>query len=177
METIHDRYEHFCKLPSDINEHLPRIRYYASKCKYVTELGVRAMVSTWALLDGLTENGGYYAGIDIVNPEEFGEFKVAEVVRQCEKEGIRALFLIGDSLQIDIPETDLLFIDTLHTKQQLSGELARHHGIVKKYIIIHDTDSAADEMLPAIYDFLKDHPEWTIREQHAYNNGIIILAK
>jgi len=40
----------FLQAPSDINEHLPALREYASKCGTVAELGVRTKVSTYAFL-------------------------------------------------------------------------------------------------------------------------------
>jgi len=36
----------------DIREHLDTLREYASRCNSVTELGVRWVVSTWALMAG-----------------------------------------------------------------------------------------------------------------------------
>ena len=41
---------------SDINEHLGVLSKYASKCESVFETGVRGVVSSWALLHGLSKN-------------------------------------------------------------------------------------------------------------------------
>ena len=48
-------------------------------------------------------------------------------------------FFVADTRQLEIEETDLLFIDTWHDYLQLKKELFRHSNKVKKYIILHDT--------------------------------------
>ena len=53
METI---YKRLCEEPSDINEHLPILRQYASHCARVCELGVRGCVSAVALAQGLADS-------------------------------------------------------------------------------------------------------------------------
>ena len=45
---IEDYYQIQCDTASDINEHLPVLKEYAQKCETITEMGVRAVVSTWA---------------------------------------------------------------------------------------------------------------------------------
>ncbi len=52
MNEIISKYNHLCSEPSDINEHLPVIKKYAEMCDSITEMGVRYVVSTWALLSG-----------------------------------------------------------------------------------------------------------------------------
>ena len=57
MEIVEQKYNFLCKKGSDINEHLPTLYKYASKCESVAELGVRGVISTWALVYGLLKNG------------------------------------------------------------------------------------------------------------------------
>jgi hypothetical protein len=45
------KYSQLCNTPSDINEHLPCLKEYASKCESVFETGVRGCVSSWAFVD------------------------------------------------------------------------------------------------------------------------------
>ena len=52
-------------------------------------------------------------------------------------------FTVGDTKAIDIEETDLLFIDTLHTYDQLAAELARHGMKARRWIVLHDTTTFA----------------------------------
>ena len=77
MTKIEAKYREKCATPSDIFEHLPTLRRYAGQCEHVTELGVRTVVSTWALLAGLQEcevEGGVKAllSVDLAAPEAHG---------------------------------------------------------------------------------------------------------
>jgi len=173
---IQEQFEAKSNAPSDINEHMGTLRGLAAQCSHITEMGVRAMVSSWAFLDGLRPLGGKLISIDIVSPEEFGT-PVHEIEKTCAQEDIDFKFILGDSLSIDIEETDLLFIDTLHFYSQLSKELERHHPKVRKYIAMHDTESSPQEMKPAINEFLAKHPEWVLHEHYPNNNGLTICKR
>lgn len=50
--TLEQKYTELCVNPSDINEHLPTLKKYAEECDHITEMGVRGIVSTYALLMG-----------------------------------------------------------------------------------------------------------------------------
>ena len=52
MTELEIKYNELCVTPSDINEHLPTLKVYAEQCEHVTEMGVRGIVSTYALLMG-----------------------------------------------------------------------------------------------------------------------------
>jgi GT2 family glycosyltransferase len=91
-------------------------------------------------------------------------------------------------LKTEIEETDLLFIDTLHTYKQLSQELTLHGNKARKYILIHDTNTwgSKDEVetdsekkgeLIAIEDFLTQNPHWKIVERIEESNGLMILER
>lgn len=56
LQPLSDKYYHHCSIRSDIYEHLPTLCKLASKCQSVLELGVRKIVSSWALLYGLSQN-------------------------------------------------------------------------------------------------------------------------
>ena len=53
---INNIYNYLCSVPSDINEHLPTLFNYATKCEIILECGVRGCVSSWALANGLLHN-------------------------------------------------------------------------------------------------------------------------
>ena len=169
-ESIEDIYQLKCGQPSDINEHLPVLKEYSSKVESIVELGVREMVSTWALLAGKPKR---MLSVDIVYPKEFN---VREVEGLCKKENIDFEFLEASSLEIEIPICDLLFIDTIHTYEQLSKELKRHDNKVNKFIILHDTTSCKEELEPAITEFI-ENGKWVIDKVYKNNNGITILKR
>jgi len=151
------------KAPST-HAHLEILRTYAKECDYITEFGVRYVVSTWAFLAGLPKK---MVSVD------FRQCPVDEVHKAAEKAGIDYQFICADDLTIDIEETDLLFIDTLHTYDHLSAELKRHSKNVRKYIILHDT--AKPEMNRAMIDFVSENDNWLIHEVYSNSYGMTIL--
>jgi hypothetical protein len=194
MKTIEDYYRDKIREDKDIQEHLPTLKRYAEKCKHVTEMGVRSIVSTWALLYA---NPKKLISIDIKHPSEFINYdssgcNIEEVERLSKANGIDFSFVIGDTLKIDIAPTDLLFIDTLHTYNQLRQELARHASKVSKYIILHDTETFRnkDEIFSgssaetqtkkgiwaAVEEFLSENKNWKIYEHFTNNNGLTVLG-
>lgn len=163
------------KTPSDINEHLGTLKRISANCKHITELGVRTMVSSWGFLEGMRPRGGKLISVDIKNPLEYGGFNPDEVRYECDKLDIDFQFIKKSSLEIELEETDLLFIDTLHFKEQLTKELALHADKAKKYIVLHDTKACEDELLPVMDEFLKNNPQWKVHEKYTHNNGLIVL--
>ncbi len=185
----------------DICEHLDTLREYASKCDSVTELGVRWVVSTWALMAGrpkkLTSFDIHHFGIYGVDPETLDN--------AASNAGVIFKFYQEDVLTTDkLFETDLLFIDTIHSFKQLSMELHLHANKVKKYIVFHDTSSFGEmdeaEIRPnpgwskellgyyntlgpaqginaAIIEFLTVNPEWRVDKLFTNNNGLMIITR
>lgn len=177
-ENLEQIYNRFCNTPSDINEHLPILKQYASDCEHVTEMGVRYIVSTYALLMG--------------KPKKMISYDIMDCnwqpLRELVKDHTDFSFLIGDTLKIDIEPTDLLFIDTLHNYNQLSKELKRHADKVKKYIVFHDTTSFENVgesykgtrelgIWSAIQEFLQLNSQWVLKERFINNNGLTIIEK
>jgi|2_EtaG_2_1085320.scaffolds.fasta_scaffold12878_2 hypothetical protein len=179
-DEITKYYEQMHNTPSDINEHLPTLRKYASKCKHITEMGVRQVFSTWGLIAGLMDaGGGVLKSMDIMHPSQTGGHGTGldPAINSCSGEQIKFSFSIENSLDVDIEKTDLLFIDTVHVYKQLKAELDLHHSKVEKYIILHDTESCKRELGHAVLEFLKKNEEWTIIEHFSNNCGLTVLEK
>jgi hypothetical protein len=178
MINIEEIYQRLCNTPSDINEHLPTLKRYAEECPHITEMGVRHIVSTYALLMGKPK---VMVSYDIM---DCNWKPIAEAV----KEDTHFEFKMGNTLEIEIEETDLLFIDTLHNYNQLSKELALHADKVRKYMIFHDTTSfefvgesytgrREKGIWPAIQEFLDGNKQWELKERFRNNNGLTILER
>ncbi len=188
--NINEKYNVLCNTPSDINEHLPILKKYATDCDVVVELGVRWVVSTYAFLAARPNK---LISVDIKHPSEWGADNALEEVKSYANElNIDFNFIQDSSLNVKLPNHDLLFIDTWHCYRQLLSELNLHHSNVSKYIILHDTtlfefvdetaygeSGTGDEvgLWPAVEKFLSENPEWSIKERNTNNNGLTILAK
>jgi hypothetical protein len=184
METLEEIYQRLCLRESDINEHLPTLRKYASECETITEMGVRAIVSTYALMVGKPKT---LISIDIKHPDiETNQPNTLQKAIDISKENnINFEFILGDTLNIEIEETDFLFIDTWHKYHQLKKELELHGNKAKKYIGFHDTtlfetrdeDGGNIGLWKAISEFLEENPHWVIHERFHNNNGLTILKR
>lgn len=171
MVLIEEKYKQLCETPSDINEHLPTIRKYATLCDTVIEMGVRGMVSTWALLAGFPLQ---MASIDIVDPFEH-QGNVDETKKIAKEEGVPWGFVKVSSLDFKFRRTDLLFIDTIHSYEQLTQELTLHSPHTTKYIIMHDTN--LPEMQKAIGEFLTNNNDWKVKEVLTTLTGLTVLQR
>jgi hypothetical protein len=88
-----------------------------------------------------------------------------------------------DHLKVKIKKTDLLFIDTDHWYGQIKAELEHHHSRVRKWILMHDTETfglinpfdGRPGMKAAIYEFMEAHPEWQIKEHFEVGHGLTVL--
>lgn len=197
---LNDLYVNHCNTYSDINEHLPHIKRLASECSSVAEFGVRDVVSTWALLQGLAESQQptkSYLGVDLAQPP-VSRFHLAQLL--ATENGILFQFHEGDDLKFDMDPVDLLFIDTLHTYCHLTAELEKFSPKANKYIALHDTsppwgfvddyfyhgdyseypesyDKTKRGLWPAVEDFLGRHPEWVLKERYLNCCGFTVLER
>jgi hypothetical protein len=170
-------YEWAVKNRSDINENVHILYNLAKECETVVEMGVRTGVSTRAFLNTDVK----LISFDIVlNP------KVQELFSLAKKHGKDVQYIKEDVLNIEIDEVDLLFIDTLHTYEQLKRELKLHGNKAKKYLAFHDTytfglvgEDGRDRkgLLTAILEFISDNPHWKIKTHKTNNNGMTVLER
>lgn len=195
MNTLEEKFESLCSMPSDINEHLRAIKELAEGCNTIVELGVRVPISSFALLMGKPKK---LISVDILHPKHFGGEKELDLVYEfAKKENIDFSFVLEDSISFKFEECDLLFIDTWHTYKQLISELKAHEEKVSKYIVLHDTTSYeySDEsnwaespepkftgeeksgLWPAVQDFLALYPNWELHKRYTHNNGLSVLKR
>jgi hypothetical protein len=171
--TLDEIYYEKCRTRSDINEHLPVLRDYGDKVDHITEMGVRGIVSTYALLASRPKKMISY---DIVYVDTSHIHQLAPATEYS--------FIVGDTRQISIEPTELLFIDTLHNYDQLKTELALHSPKTSKFIILHDTETfgirgetESAGLLRAIDEFLEINIAWVNDLRLKNNNGLTILKK
>lgn len=166
-------YEQLVNTPSDINEHLELLRNLALTHENVVEFGVRYGTSTVALLAG--------------RPRRLTSYDIRIQVDRAMFEEVvdpRTTFQLyeADTLEVNIPECDFLFIDTLHTGAQVSAELFRHAPQVHKTIALHDTvtfgqvgEDGGPGLMLGLENFLADNVAWKVFKHYENNNGLMIL--
>ena len=170
----------------DISEHLELLRELASRCDHVTEFGLRgANGSTVAFLAAQPET---FISWD-VNPWAVVQQPVAELISMAGRTKFEPR--VGDTRKINIEPTDLLFIDTYHTGEQLLAELKRHasppENKVCKYLVFHDTatfgmkgeDGKEPGLRAAIRFFQKCYalPLWGLKYDLSNCNGLVVLER
>ena len=190
--------------PSDINEHLKVLSEYASKCQTVFETGVRGVVSSWALLYGLSKNNHKNKKL-ILN--DLVEVNVESISIIASALKVNFSFIKKNNLKLNFDKEesfDLTFIDTFHVYGQLKRELKKFSPITRKYIILHDTtiDGEYGEVIrfkwdteeisketkipknelliglwPAVNEFINENENWVIEHRYTHNNGLTVLKR
>ena len=186
-DHIEKQYQTEKNTRSDINEHLHDLYTLACDCTHVTEMGSRFGASTKAFLKAPVSLRAYDLEI---HPPLMELFKIAR------KAGKDVEYLKGNTLEILIEPTDMIFIDTWHSQEQLRSELKLHGNAARKYLAFHDThtygvrdeqkDWAANPnrkampeqgLLPAIIDFIIANPQWRFKMHKSNNNGLTVLER
>ncbi len=176
-QLILDTFARVAREPTDMIEHMDVIKAYSEKCRTVVEFGVYDCTSTWALLAGLPERLTSY---DIARRHEVDD---VEAAARFANTSFR--FVLADSTSVEIEESDLLFIDSMHTYEHLVKELAMHASKVKKFILLHDTTTFGNVdqsgvgrgLWPAIEEFLAAHTEWCLKERFVNCHGLTVLER
>lgn len=163
---------------SDIVLHLPVIEWFASLCDHCTEFGMRHGHSTTALIAGckktvVSYDIERYPTVDLLSGMQL----------PCEWQ-----FRLGDTGEVEIEETDLLLIDTLHIYDHVKKELAKSGDKARKFLVFHDTHTCglkdasgpnpnAEGILRAIVEFRRGNPQWKTAYSTTVNNGLLVLER
>jgi hypothetical protein len=156
----------------DIAAHMPTLLRLAKECETVVEFGNRTGNSTLAfLLAGCRTYSFDLAGQQFTPPADSAH--------------LWSFHQANTTTLLDIPECDMLFIDTLHNYDVVVAELL-HAPKVRRYIAFHDTVlfAYADESGPgpgiwkAVEEFIAANKGvWELRLQHDYCNGLTVLER
>lgn len=193
FNSIKDYYEWLTRHPEayfrcngDIIEHLSTLKELAYG-KEIVEFGSRYGSSTTAFLAG---NPLSLTSFDMgIQPQ------IEELWHLAFKENIDFVYIEEDINNIyedvfiknekdSFPETDILFIDTLHICDQLVKEL-KFERYVNERIILHDTVTFWEKgeventlgLKYAIEPFLEKNKYWIIEKHYTNNNGLMVLKR
>lgn len=180
-EAVQKQYEKAAATVSDINEHLPTLKRLAQGAEHVVEFGVRSGESTKAFLA---------AGVKRLSSYDLTPGSAPGVVSIDGQSWERHFGPeVGDSLKVDIEECDVVFIDTLHTADQVHAELSRHFSKIRPngVAILHDSSAPFGDMDQdggkgggvngGINRFLSEHADWHIAERFTNNHGLVVLRR
>lgn len=173
-----------------IAAHLPRLRALAEGLDVAVEFGVKRGASTSALLLGAARVVSY----DVMRTPEAMALEALV--------GPRWSYRIADSRTASFGHADLLFVDSLHTYDQVRAELEAHAASVRRYIVLHDVltfgsvgargesgeqlwrykagQSVPLEALgirPAIDELLIRDPTWHIAASYHDSHGLLVLER
>lgn len=189
-ESIDAVYVRHCAGKTAIAPHLPRLRALADGLELAVEFGVKRGASSAALLLGAKR----VVSFDVVATPEARELEAAA--------GGRWDYRIEDSRFADVPEAQLIFIDSLHTHAQMKAELFTHGNKASRYIVCHDVGTFGEVdavgetgaqawayvkgqsvpvgvcgIRPAIDEFQIANPHWRIMARYVDSHGLLVLRR
>lgn len=189
-ESIDAVYVRHCAGKTAIAPHLPRLRALADGLELAVEFGVKRGASSAALLLGAKR----VVSFDVVATPEARELEAAA--------GGRWDYRIEDSRKADVPECDMLFVDSLHDYEQCAAELNYHGDKARRFIALHDTQTfwevgangetgrkkwdyvAGRGSVPldclgigqAILNFMSCHRKWYVQASYPDSHGLLVLG-
>lgn len=176
LTDIEDVFKATRGIERDLNQHMDTLREYAEKCETVTEFTERRD-STVALIAARPKKVFSYS-------TEFDS--LANTAKEVTKDTTEVIYngKINTREITTIEPTDLLFLDTEHTAERASAELAQFSPFVNKYIIFHDTSIYGTKgtngdkgLLHAISTFCRENPDWRVAYHTLVQYGLTILSK
>ncbi len=178
--------------PTDINEHIPVLYSYASKCKHVTELGLRYGNSTIAFLKAAKDNNSTFHSYDPQSNSRMDYIQQIADENNIDYKYFLSTAMNNEETESLIEETDMLFIDTNHHDVQLSKEVTLHSPKCKKYLAFHDMGrngancfwskgqgyESGHGMKLFMEPFMENNKHiWRVVEWKDNNNGLLILER
>jgi hypothetical protein len=175
MSILATEYRIACTTPSDIHEHIPFLYQLAIDSSSIIEFGVRYGMSTRAFL---------YSNTPLISYDLKLESNIGKLFYYAKQHGNNVQYIQANTLDLVIDNVDLLFIDSLHTYDQLTEELRLHGNKANKYLAFHDTysygligEDGNKGLLQAIIEFIIKNPHWHFKYHFTNNNGLTVLQR
>jgi len=179
LQTVAEIYEKVQSTPWSLDQHMPQLAELAGRCEHVTEFS-HTKESLVALAHGLGLVLGRLPALIAYNTQasdplvkKLHELLPAIVLENSDSPGVA-----------EIDETDLLFIDTRHTKARLAEELAKFAPRVRRYIVLHDTslygqrgEDGGAGLLEAIRELLESDSSWFVASHASKQYGLTVLGR
>jgi len=86
-------------------------------------------------------------------------------------------FILGNDLEVDIEPCELLFIDTVHSKEHTYNELKTHAHKISKYLVFHDVNPERFGTLEGINQWRLENTDWETDYVDYEDCGFMVLKK
>jgi len=178
MPNLDELYTEVCNTVTDVFKHCPTICELATKCQHITELGLNSLGVAVSVLASQPSKFICYG-------EKQGQVDLIKGRLEPLAGNTTFKAFLGNSLEIQIAETDMLILDTFHSYGQVKQELLRHAGSTRRYIVLLSTfafstrgeDGHAPGVGNAIMEFLADNKDWEVIYNLTHNNGMTVLER
>lgn len=167
--TVHEMGALLEEWGSGMTCHFPIFQELAGPDDSVVELGTQLAEST---VGWLSTRAWSVMSYDIaLDPRRF---ELYQHIKKLEPE--RWAFVWGDVNHTPVPDCDVLLIDGDHTTEQVREDLLGEQS-VSRFIALHDTVSCADQVRPAIDEFLAANTNWRVYCEDKQRCGLIVLER
>jgi len=159
----------------DLDEHLYYLKDLADKVEHVTAFEKRRESSVAFATSGAKTYVSYQKEND----------PLLQQLKQLSPLDYQ-LHMGVDSLSLgQIEETDLLFIDSVHSGPRVKAELDRHGPRVRRFIVFRGTESFGAQaegtnepgLFSGIEAWMGDHPEWFLADLRRNQYGMLTISK
>lgn len=176
LTTIDELFAEVEPIPRDLNEHMHAFRLLAQQAAgTVVEITARRE-STIGFLAGRPQ-----VMIAFTSEADTHVMKAGSLVADTTKFTPRKY--VHPHIIADLPENDLLFIDTKHTAEHLTEELNTYAPRCRRFIVLHDTETFGERgengslgLRFAIADFCDAHPQWAVIDHTKDQHGLTVLS-
>lgn len=175
FQTIDDWFNAVSLTKSDINEHCKTLRDLSAQCQVVVDCAMRHDSSTVALAAGKP------AAMYVVAASKPGTLEP-----MASLSGKPITHIPGTSLTADVPEADLIFVDTEpHNYDHVYAELQRLKDKSRRWLVVHDTSAPFGEtgqgggpgVMYAVRKFIADNGgKWFTFRHDENNHGLTVLS-
>jgi hypothetical protein len=166
---LEEIYNKVAATPRDLDKHMPRLRALAEG-RTVTEFSKRkesaiAFATTAARLVSYNTEAGSIEWLPALAP------------------GVTIKNMRSTDVT-EIEETDVLFIDSTHTKERLLAELKTFTPYVRRWVVMHDTylhaergEDGREGLIEAIREFILGVPDWFVAEHTTEQFGLTVIGR
>ncbi len=167
--TVPEIHAFLREIPRDLDQHLDQLRDLATGATHVVEITKRRE-STAALLAAAPKT--------LVSYQREEDPLLARL--PCDRRPPDP-----HGLPADLPATEVLYIDDVHTADRLGAQLDKYAPLVSRRIILRGTAAFGERaegvdapgLLPALRRFLRQHPEWTVIYHAGHQYGLTAISR